>query len=134
MIPRALLVLLAAVTLHAEQHMVEYLLPRGGSRGTSVDVVISGQYMQDPKEIVFYSPGIRATNIKPGAKPAEEVKARFEIAADCTPGEHILRLRTSTALSEAITFWVSTFPTVEETEKKVGDNDTIANAQPVPLN
>ncbi len=114
--------------------MVEYLLPRGASRGTSVDVAISGQYMQDAKEIVFYSPGIKAINIKPGAKPAEEVKARFEIAADCAPGEHILRLRTATALSEAITFWVSKFPTVDETEKKAGDNDTIAKAQPVPLN
>jgi hypothetical protein len=131
---RALLVLLAAATLHAEQHMVEYLLPRGGSRGASVDVAISGQYLQDPKEIVFYSPGIKATNIKPGAKPATEVKATFEIAPDCAPGEHILRLRTATALSEAITFWVSKFPTVNETEKKVGDNDTIAKAQPVPLN
>lgn len=114
--------------------MVEYLLPRGSSRGAGVDVVITGQYMQDPKEIIFYSPGIKAINIKPGAKPAEEVKARFEIAAYCEPGEHILRLRTATALSEAITFWVSKFPTVEETEKKIGDNDTIEKAQPVPLN
>ena len=131
---RALLLLLAAVTLHAEQHMVEYLLPRGGSRGVSVDVVITGQYMQDPREIVFYSPGIKATNIKPGAKPAEEVKAKFEISEDCSPGEHILRLRTGTALSEAITFWVSKFPSIDETEKKIGDNDTIEKAQPIPLN
>ena len=82
---RALLILLTAANVYAEQHMVEYLLPRGGSRGASVDVVITGQYMQDPREIIFYSPGIKATNIKPGTKPAEEVKATLEIAADCMP-------------------------------------------------
>ncbi len=139
---RALLVLLAAVTLtlHAEQHMVEYLLPRGGSVGTKVDVVINGQSMQDPREIVFYTPGIKAVNIVQGdtktgrRRSTEEVKATFEIAPDCAPGEHILRLRTGTALSEAITFWVTKFPTVEETEKKTGDNDTIEKAQLVKLN
>src|SRR6266446_6384349 len=116
------------------QHMLEYLLPRGGARGATVEVHLHGQYLNDPREILFYSAGIKASMLTPGAKPAEEVGARFEIAADCPLGEHVLRLRTATGLSEAVTFWVSPFPTVMEVEKKIGDNDTIAKAQVVPMN
>src|SRR5260370_41543019 len=82
-----------------EQHMLEYVLPRGGSRGTTVEVQLHGQYLADPKEILFYGPGIKAVNFVPGAKPAEDVKVHFEIAPDCPPGEHALRLRTAASLS-----------------------------------
>jgi hypothetical protein len=131
--PLFLLVLVAGHAF-AEQRMLEYALPRGGTRGTTVEVTLHGQYLKDPREVLFYGRGIKAVGIQPGAKAESDVKARFEIAADCPVGEHVLRLRTATALSEAITFWVSPFPTVLETEKKIGENDTIAKAQPVPLN
>jgi hypothetical protein len=124
-----------AVSAWAEpQYMLDYLLPRGGTRGTVVEVNLHGKYLADPKEVLFYGRGIKATNLIPGPKPDEEVKARFEIAADCPLGEHVLRIRTATGLSEAVTFWVGKFPTVMETEKKIGDNDTIEKAQPIPLN
>jgi hypothetical protein len=118
----------------AEQRMLEYALPRGGTRGTTVEVTLHGQYLKDPREVLFYGAGIKAVGIVPGAKPENDVKARFQIAPDCPVGEHVLRLRTANALSEAVTFWVSPFPTVVETEKKIGENDTIAKAQAVPLN
>ena len=51
--------------------MLEYVLPRGGTLGTTVDVTLHGHYLQDPREIVFYDNGIKAVNVKPGAKPAE---------------------------------------------------------------
>src|SRR5437764_13824397 len=128
------LLLMLAGHVVAEQRMLEYALPRGGTRGTTVDVTLHGQYLKDPREVLFYGPGIKAVAIEPGAKPESDVKARFQIAPDCPLGEHVLRLRTATALSEAITFWVSPFPIVAETEKKIGENDTIAKAQPIPLN
>src|SRR5205085_7099875 len=96
----------SSITL-AEQRMLEYALPRGGTRGTTVEVTLHGQYLKDPREVLFYGRGIKAVGIQPGAKPEADVKARFEIAADCPLGEHVLRLRTATALTEAITFWVS---------------------------
>jgi hypothetical protein len=134
MIRRILFAALLAANAYAEQHMLEYALPRGGTRGATVEVTLHGQYLTDPREVLFYRPGIKAVGFEPGAKPAEDVKVRFEIAPDCPVGEHVLRLRTATALSEAITFWVTPFPTIKETEKKIGDNDTIAKAQAVPLN
>jgi len=134
--PRLLLLTaLASALLPAEpRHMVDYLLPRGGTRGTTVEVTFHGFSLENPREVLFYTPGIRATGFVPLAKPGDGFKGRFEIAADCPLGEHVLRVRTATALSDAVTFWVSRFPTVMETETKVGDNDTFAKAQPVPLN
>jgi hypothetical protein len=130
-----LLAVLAAATLPAEpRHMLDFLLPRGGSRGIIVEVAFHGISLENPREVLFYTPGIRASDFVPLAKPGEGFKAKFEIAADCPLGEHVLRVRTATSLSDAVTFWVSRFPTVMETETKIGDNDTFAKAQPVPLN
>src|SRR5580692_9889196 len=125
---------LVAAAAYGEQNMVDYLAPRGGSRGTTVEVDLRGRELKDPREVLFYQPGIRASGFVPGAKPAEEVKVKFQIASDCPPGEHALRLRTATALTEVVTFWVTPFPQVMESEKKLGDNDSIEKAQPVPLN
>ena len=123
-----------STALAEPQYMLDHVLPRGGTRGTTVEVTLSGKYLKDAKEILFYDEGIKGVAITPGAKPDEEVKARFVIAPDAAVGEHVLRVRTPTGLSEAVTFWVSKFPTVMETETKPGDNDTLAKAQPVPLN
>jgi len=130
----ALLTLLFGATAWCEpQHMLEYLLPRGGTRGTTVEVHLHGRYLDNPREILFYGTGIKPSAIA-SPKAPEEVTARFEIAPDCPLGEHVLRLRTATGLSEAMTFWVSPFPTVMEKETKIGDNDTISKAQPIPMN
>jgi len=127
-----LLAILLASTALAEQNMIEYLTPRGGSRGTTVEVNFHGLQLKDPREALFYRTGIKAVNFQP--KSPEDVKVRFEIAPDCPLGEHALRLRTATALSEVVTFWVSPFPQVTETEKKIGENDSPEKAQLVPLN
>jgi hypothetical protein len=131
---RLILVVLLAAAAYGQQRMLDYVLPRGGSRGTTVEVTLHGQSLSDPRQVLFYDSGIKAIRVEPGAKPDAEVKAAFEIAPDCALGEHVLRLRTATALSEPVTFWVSRFPTVYETETKPGENDTIEKAQPVPLN
>src|SRR5258708_25731463 len=127
-----LLAILLASTALPEQNMIEYLTPGGGSRGTTVEVNIHGLQLKDPREVLFYRPGIKAVNFQP--KSPEDVKVRFEIAPDCPLGEHALRLRTATALSEVVTLWVSPFPQVTETEKKIGENDSPEQAQLVPLN
>ena len=89
-----------------------------------------------------------------GALVKERVKCIFEIAKDCPLGEHPLRLRTKDTLTSVATFWVGPFPIVPELERggfevtynggntvvKENDrsiqqpNDTLATAQPVPMN
>ncbi|MFM8261426.1 MAG: serine protease [Pirellula sp.] len=122
---------------------VEWVRPRIGQRGTKVEVIIQGKFIEDPKELVFYKPGIRALSlemIEPlkqpiglahGGRIEEQVKAILEIDSDCQPGEHPFRLRTATGLSLLATFHVSPFPVINET---TSSNDTIATAQSVPIN
>ena len=124
---------------------IERVTPRIGQRGTTVEIVLQGAHLQDPKEIIFDQPGIRAIDIQPmtklpsmrglahGGRIEQEVKCRFEIAPDCVPGEHRFRLRTATQLSSLATFHVSPLPVVDEAQEKTG-NDTPATAQLVPGN
>src|SRR5204862_865546 len=53
---------------------------------------------------------------------------------DCPLGEHVMRLRTASALGECVTFWVGAYPIVAESETKPGENDTPGTAQKIPLN
>lgn len=127
----ACLLMLAAMA-HAEpRYMVDYLLPRGGGVGATVEVEFHGSFLENPKEIVFSRAGITAEGFRPYGNG---FKVKFQISKDCPLGEHVLRVRTATGLSDAVTFWVSPFPTVYEFEDKVGQNDTIDKAKPVPLN
>src|SRR5580692_5802326 len=73
---RAFFLLSLLAPLHAEQNMLDYLSPRGGSRGTTVEVDFHGRELKDPREVIFYQPGIKAVAFTPGAKPAEEVKVK----------------------------------------------------------
>ncbi|HEY1495970.1 MAG TPA: PPC domain-containing protein, partial [Candidatus Solibacter sp.] len=126
-----MLVLMASVAWGDPRYMVDYLLPRGGGVGSTVDVEFHGSYLENPKEIVFSRAGITATGFAPYKNG---FKVKFQIAKNCPLGEHVLRVRTATGLSDGVTFWVSPFPTVYEFEDKVGQNDTIATAKAVPLN
>ncbi len=117
---------------HADtRYMVDYLLPRGGARGATVLVEFHGTSLENPKQILFYQPGITAAEFVSYPKAGDGFKVRFKIAPDCPLGEHVLRVRTATALSDAVTFWVSPFPTEYESESKIGENDTLQKAHPV---
>lgn len=122
---------------------VEWVRPRIGQRGTTVEVTIQGTNLGNPQEIVFFKPGIRAVKLESlpnvpypvglahGGRVEEQLKAELEIAADCEPGEHPFRLRTAHGLSLLSTFHVSPFPVVAEVTTP---NDTIATAQAVEPN
>ncbi|HET6879110.1 MAG TPA: PPC domain-containing protein, partial [Pirellulales bacterium] len=122
---------------------IEAVRPRVGQRGTKVEVAIQGISLAEPREIVFYRPGIRAVNIGPaasipergyahGGKIKEEVRCTFEIAPDCPLGEHPFRLLTATELTCIATFHVSPFKVLDEQEANNSySNDTPQTALPV---
>ena len=66
------------------------------------------------------------------------VELKLKIADDCPLGEHHFRIRTDDQLSEMVSFWVTPFPCVVESNVgQDGDkksNGDIENAQPVQLN
>ena len=121
-------------------------MPRIGQQGTTVDVRIQGVSLADPKQVIFFHPGIRAVGIRPAPKPprrvglshaawiSEEIRCRFVISSDCPPGEHLFRVRTATELTNIGTFHVSPFPVVDENETGTYANDTLERAKPVTIN
>ncbi|RYD39544.1 MAG: peptidase, partial [Verrucomicrobiaceae bacterium] len=108
-----------------ELHLIE---PRGGQRGTEVEVRFLGKRMEETSEILFYQPGISIASLE--NKNGDHSVARMVIAPDAPLGEHSVRVRTAGGLSELRSFWVGQFPTVMETEP----NATFDQAQRVELN
>jgi len=104
------------------------IIPTGAQRGTELEVSFLGDRLQDAEEILCYEPGIQA--LKLNLVTNKVVKAQLQIAPECGLGEHRLRVRTTTGLSELRTFLVGPFPVVEEVEP----NNEPSNAQPVSLN
>src|SRR5215207_1363071 len=91
------------------------ILPRGGQRGTELEVTFAGKNLKDAQEVLFFQPGITVKEIKPGTDGAS-FKATLAIAPDAKLGEHAIRVRTATGMSDLRTFFVGPFATVEEVE------------------
>ncbi len=101
------------------------LLPRGGQSGTTTEVTLQGNRLDDTEEILSYSPGIRVADFKIESPTA--LKANLVIDAACPAGEHLFRIRTKTGLSYARSFWVGRWPAMAETEpnNSFGETQTI---------
>ncbi len=125
------------------QRHIERVMPRGGQRGTTVEVKIQGVELNDVREAIFYRGGIEAVEISAaksipqrslhhGARIEQEVTCRFRIAADCPVGVHAFRLRTARELTTVSTFRVTPFPVVTEAEPSRGKNDLPSQAETIP--
>lgn len=123
------ILLLASITplpaFSPELHLVE---PRGGQRGTELEVKFLGKRLEETSEILFYQQGLSIASIE--NKDGEHSVAKLVIAPDAPLGEHSLRVRTAGGLSELRSFWVGQFPTVMEAEP----NATFDQSQRVELN
>lgn len=117
-----------AVLAQAGSPRLESITPTGGQRGTELEVTFGGQRLQDTAEIFSYEPGIQI--LKLNEVTNKLVKAQVKIAADCELGEHHLRLRTASGLTDLMTFSVGPFPVVPEQEP----NNGAAKAQKISLN
>ena len=102
--------------------------PRGGQRGTELAIFFNGARLSDAKEILFYSPGFQVTKLE--IVNDNQVKATVKIAPDCRLGEHAVRVRTATGISELQTFFVGALPSIAEKEP----NSDFTAPQKIPLN
>lgn len=105
------------------------VLPRGGQRGTEVEFTLHGDRLKDVEEAMFYLPGVTAKELTP-AEDGKSVKLKAVIAPECALGEHYLRLRTRSGLSEVKTFWIGAYPQIAEAEP----NNDFAAPQKIALN
>lgn len=119
---------LGSLSVQAASPSLGSVSPRGAQRGTEATLVFGGARLGDAKEILFYSPGF--TVAKLDVVNDGQVKATVKIAPDCRLGEHALRVRTASGISELRTFWVGALPVVAEVEP----NNDFAAPQKIPLN
>lgn len=118
----------AAVTAVAVAPSLQNTTPSGLQRGTEAELKFNGSRLADAEEVLFYEPGVKVLELK-------EVKdgyvlTRVKLDADCPLGEHKIRIRTKTGVSDFRTFTVGPFPQIDEKEP----NTTIDKAQKIPLN
>lgn len=124
----AICVLALTGVAHGASPALSNVLPRGGQRGTELDVTFTGDRLEDAAEVLLYdSAGLTIKNLK--VVDAKSVKATIAIGPDAKLGEHPLRLRTNTGISELRTFWVGPFPTTQEVEP----NDEFEKPQPIEV-
>ncbi len=146
-LPAAIVLLAFSTTANAAMLThIEAVSPRVGQRGTSVEVTVQGSCLKNPREVIFYRPGIKAVkietlpnlphtiNVAHGGRIEEQVRCTFEIAPNCPPGEYPFRLRTATEITSLGTFHVSPFRVIDEDEKGYNTNDTLQTALPVTPN
>ncbi|HBP21465.1 MAG TPA: hypothetical protein DEA08_27215 [Planctomycetes bacterium] len=134
-----LLALALGLTLASEARAqgtpnLDVVTPRGGQRGTSLTITCWGRRLAEPQQLLCYRPGIEVLSFEEvrnerwkGEVRAVRIKVR--LAPECPLGEHPLRLRTATGVTELRTFWVGSLPELNEKEP----NGQLNRAQPVPL-
>ena len=85
-------------------------MPMGGQVGTSVEVTIGGQNLDDADELSFSHPGLTATRkLDASGKP---IPSRYvvTIADDCPAGIHEARVMSRLGVSSSRVFNVGTLP------------------------
>src|SRR5688572_17371078 len=74
------------------------ITPRGATRGVETEITLIGQRLHDAQEILFYEPGITVKSL--AAADERTVKATIVVAPDARVGEHHLRVRTATGVTQ----------------------------------
>ena len=124
------LLLAAATQAQAASPILSQVLPRGGQQGSTVEIVLTGQRLNDIHQILFYTPGFTVEKLAGDEKNVNRATATVKIAPDCALGEHSLRVATRTGLSTLATFWVGPYETVLEVEP----NSEFSTPQAIAIN
>jgi hypothetical protein len=125
---RLVFCLLSLSLLSFAAPVLNLIEPRGGQRGTEVEVHFHGDRLEAASEALFYEAGLTLTPLE--LKDPKHGVAKLTIAPDAPLGEHSIRLRGPNGISELRSFWVGQFPTVAEQEP----NNTFDQPQRVELN
>lgn len=106
------------------------LVPSGGSTGSTFDVVVRGDDLDEPEAILFSHPGISGTSKAgsvPGWQRPRETPFVVTIARDVPAGVYEARVAGRFGLSTSWPFFVGDLPVVQE----AAGNDSPDKAMPV---
>lgn len=110
----ALVILLTVESALAASPVLSNIQPRGGQRGTEIEVLFNGQRLEDAQELMIYEPGIEVAEF--AVVNGNQVKAKLKVAADCLLGTKHIRVRTASGVSDLRTFRIGALPNVMEKE------------------
>lgn len=105
-------------------------MPMGGKVGTSVEIAITGDSLEDAESLTFSDPRLTAAPKLDAAGKPEANKYVVTIAADCPPGVYEARVMTRLGISSPRVFSVGTLSEVVRTSA----NTSLATALALPLN
>jgi hypothetical protein len=127
----ALALLAAMLPIHAQELPIPQLksvFPCGVRQGTSVEVQIAGNNLDETKKLYFSNPGITAELISDPAKPPARFKV--SVAANVPVGDYDVRSIGKYGISNPRAFAVGDLQEVNETEP----NNSRDKANRVPMN
>ena len=101
-------------TAHAANPSLGSIVPFGVQRGQQIEFVFNGARLGDAQQVLLYEPGIEVVGVAP--EDDAKVKVTLKIAPDCRLGEHGMRLRTATGVSNLRTLSIGAMPEVAEVE------------------
>ncbi len=127
-LPQAFSILLAASAHAGFTPVLNLIEPRGGQRGTELDLHFHGERLDGLQELLAYQPGIEVRSIT--VENDKHATAKVLIKPDAPLGEHQFRVRSGGGVSYLRSFFVGQFPVVAE----VDPNDTPEQAQRIELN
>lgn len=117
-----------AANLGAAEPRLQRLEPQGARRGSEATIVLHGARIgKSPQEAIFYRTGIEVQHLESAGD--NKVKLKLALAEDCPLGIHGLRVRTSTGLSNLMTFHVGALKEIQEEEP----NNLFDQPQQIPL-
>jgi hypothetical protein len=105
-------------------------MPMGGQAGSEVEVVISGQYLDEAEQLIFSNPGITALPKLDDSGNAVPNRFIVRIAEDCAPGVYDARVMARSGISSPRAFSVGELPEVTQ----IGKTTTLDTAMDLKLN
>ena len=99
--------------------------PMGGQVGTTVEVTVTGENLEEIRELRFSTPKITAQ-----AVPGSETKFTVSIAADAPVGVHDARVLSRLGVSSVRAFSVTRLKELTRSQA----NNSVATALPLPMN
>ncbi|MFN3149036.1 PPC domain-containing protein, partial [Bremerella sp.] len=101
--------------------------PPGFQRGQEIVVSLQGDRLKDTQEILYFEPGVSTKSIE--AEDDKKVKVTLNVSPECRLGQHAMRLRTASGLSDVVLFYIGALPEIEEAEP----NNDFKEPQPVAM-
>ena len=106
------------------------MMPMGGSVGSQVEITITGEHLDDVKELMFDHPGIVAKAKQNDAGQIEPNKFLVQISADCPTGLYEARVLSRLGISSSRIFSIDTLLELKQT----APNTSLSTAMEIQVN